>query len=112
MISGLTIKRIKTEIQIILADSEFVASAWGFGSFFRSSKYNDIDVLVVVECDRNVLLNVSNAIRSAFSDLEASVGVSLDLLILTSREFMERPLIEMDRIVLLYSNTVSSPKEI
>lgn len=86
-------------------------SAWGFGSFFRSSTYSDIDVLVVVECERDVLLDVSCTLRLAFDDMKAAMGVSLDLLILTSREFQERPLREMDELVPLYAAIVSSAED-
>jgi hypothetical protein len=59
-----------------------------------------------VECERDVMLDISCTLRFAFDDLKAAMGVPLDLLILTSREFQERPLREMDELVPLYAATV------
>jgi hypothetical protein len=42
-----------------------------------------------------------------FSIIHFAMGVPVDLLILTSREFQERPLREMDELVHLYAATVS-----
>jgi predicted nucleotidyltransferase len=92
----------------MLASHEYVKSAWGFGSFFRSASYSDIDVLVVVECERDVLLATSRTLRFAFGDVKAAMGVPIDLLILTSREFQERPLREMDELAPLYAAALSS----
>jgi len=39
------------------------------------------------------------------------MGPPLDLLILTSREFRERPLLEMDELVPLYAATVSGAED-
>ena len=47
MSTGLTIKKMKTEIQNILSGHHNLFGVYGFGSFFRSTEYNDIDLLLV-----------------------------------------------------------------
>lgn len=90
------------EIGSILTNFECIEGVWGFGSFFRSVIYNDIDLLVVVNCERGALLATSRTLRFAFDEMAAEIGVPLDLLVLTSREFQERPLREMNELVPLY----------
>lgn len=58
-----------------------------------------------------MLLEISCALRLAFGDMDASICAPLDLLILTSREFQERPLREMDELVPLYDITVSGAED-
>jgi hypothetical protein len=56
-------------------------------------------------------LDISRTLRFAFDGVKAAMGVPLDLLILTSREFQERPLPEMDELVPLYAATVSDSED-
>ncbi len=67
--------------------------------------------MVVVDCDRNVLLDITRALRSALSEVNVAMGVPLDLLFLTSREFHERPLREMDELVPLYDTTIPATED-
>jgi predicted nucleotidyltransferase len=73
-----------------------IVGIWGFGSFFRSNNFNDVDILVIVECKNVELLNVTKII---FQTVARELRCSLDVTILTQREFEEQPLREMDQLV-------------
>jgi predicted nucleotidyltransferase len=76
-----------------------IVGIWGFGSFFRSNNFNDVDILVIVECKNVELLNVTKIIRANFQTVARELRCSLDVTILTQREFEEQPLREMDQLV-------------
>ena len=54
-----------------------------------------------------MLLDTSRGLRFAFDHAKAWMDAPLDLLILTTREFHERPLREMNELVPLYAASVS-----
>jgi predicted nucleotidyltransferase len=101
MSTGITIKKIKTEIQSIISDKIDVHAVYGFGSFFRSEDSQDIDILFVVRASCNEPLKVFYEIQKSLLVLEKSLGIKFDLLVLTEEEFRERPLRDMDSIVKL-----------
>ncbi|WP_162527296.1 nucleotidyltransferase domain-containing protein [Sphingomonas solaris] len=92
-------EQIKTAIAESLKSHPSVASAWGFGSFFRGEDYHDIDILVVIEATNGRLLDISRAIRTTLLRIEHTIGTSIDLIILTETEFESRPLRDMDQLV-------------
>lgn len=98
MTFGIITRKIRTAIQSELSNHEHVLSAWGFGSFFRLQSFEDIDVLVVVSCKSSDLPSLSAAIRRGMYVVGIQIGFSIDLLILTSGEFDERPLRDFDQL--------------
>lgn len=102
MTTGLTTRKIRMEIRSILKSHAEIISAWGFGSFFRGERHNDIDVLVVVDCQMSDLLDYSSQLRAAMHKLQGDYQMEIDVLILTMKEFEERPLRDMDQLVSLY----------
>ncbi|WP_431523442.1 nucleotidyltransferase domain-containing protein [Mesorhizobium captivum] len=102
MISGNTTRKIRTEIRSILEGCSSFQSAWGFGSYFRGEAFKDVDILVVVDCERDKLLFLTRQLKAEVLNLERELGMIFDLLILTVREFAQRPLRDMDQMVLLY----------
>jgi predicted nucleotidyltransferase len=105
MTSGTTIKRIKTVIQSTVESAPAVETAWGFGSFFRGTAFNDVDVLIVLKCAPEELADQVRLLRSAFLIAERKLKLQFDLLFLTPEEFSSRPLHDMDQLVLLYPST-------
>lgn len=99
MPSGPTIRRIRTEIRSTLEGRDRIRSVWGFGSFFRQEKFEDIDVLVVVTSFGEQLLSDSKAIRADLFELETRVRIRIDPLVLTASEFESRPLRDMHELV-------------
>lgn len=99
MISGPIIRRIRTEIRSTLEACDRICSVWGFGSFFRQGKFEDIDVLVVVSSNGEQLLSDSKAIRACLLTMERRIGIPIDPLVLTETEFECRPLRDMEEIV-------------
>ncbi|KWV90881.1 hypothetical protein AUC45_05935 [Erythrobacter sp. YT30] len=88
-------------IQYILDQCPSLQSVWGFGSYFRGGLFNDIDILAVVDGDRAGLVKRIHQIRECFMGLDREFGLKFNLLILTIEEFSERPLRDMDQLVLL-----------
>jgi predicted nucleotidyltransferase len=78
-----------------------ITSTWGFGSFFRGERHQDIDVLLVVAVPEDRLLNTARDLRAAPIEVERRIGVPIDPLILPEAEFESRPLRDMDGLVRL-----------
>jgi predicted nucleotidyltransferase len=93
---------MKTEILGILSTIDDVVSVWGFGSFFRGDQQaQDIDLVAVVS-QSDLELDLIWLIRSRFDEIAAKFHLEVDLTILTSSEFAERPLQEMESLVPLF----------
>jgi predicted nucleotidyltransferase len=102
MISGAIISTMTREILCTLSTINDVASVWGFGSFFRGDEgAKDIDLLAVVKRG-NLNLEAIRTIRKQFNQVGNKFGLNVDLTILTCSEFAEKPLREMDELVLLF----------
>jgi predicted nucleotidyltransferase len=72
------------------------------GSYFRGDEYyQDIDLVIVVDCARADLLATGREIRTSFVRLGNKLGITFDLTILTPREFAEKPLRDMGALELL-----------
>ena len=101
MTIGPTINVIRKEIQNIITRLPDVDSAFGFGSFFRSEPYNDIDLLFVLKsnCASNLL--VFYDLQRIVLILEDCYQVRIDFTVLTQREFGEGPLRDMDSLLRL-----------
>ena len=102
MTFGTTIGRTRTEIRSTVETFPSVVSAWGFGSHFRGEAFDDVDVLVILDCSRDAIVRLSNNLRVAFVELGGNLGVKFDLLILTPTEFALRPLRDMDQLTSIY----------
>lgn len=90
------------EILGTLSTIDDVVSVWGFGSFFRGDeRAKDIDLLAVVKRG-NLNLEAIRKIRKQFNKVGHKFGLNVDLTILTCSEFAEKPLREMDELVLLF----------
>ena len=97
---GNTIKQIKTEIQSITAKLHNIHGVYGFGSFFRSEHYNDVDILVVTSPDCKDTLSIFYLINKKLQRIDENLEI--DLTLLTYDEFIEKPLIEIDALTLIY----------
>jgi hypothetical protein len=75
---------------------------YGFGSFFRDDVFNDVDLLFVLTPQTHALLPAFYRIRNALDGVSSELNIKIDLTVLTSSEFMERPLREMDSLVTLF----------
>lgn len=102
MSSGHTISEIKTEIRSIFTSLPEVSSVYGFGSFFRGEQHSDIDVMVVLSCDRQRILHVFDMLRKHIRLLGERLNVRFDLIVLTGDEFAEEPIRDMELLHLIY----------
>lgn len=99
MTSGHIIKKIKTEIQLIHTSNIYLVAVYGFGSFFRSEKAKDCDLLLVVSTDCPNLGLLHAELCNIFLILGDQLSVVFDLTILTEREHQRKPLREHDMLI-------------
>ena len=104
MNTGLTIKKIKTEIQSIFIKQPDIFGVYGFGSFFRSQEYKDIDLLLVSKNNSLSPLNTYYCAKPKLDELSKKIGVEIDITFLTYSEYLGKPLLEMDNLVTIYKN--------
>ena len=104
MSTGLTIKKMKTEIQNILSGHHNLFGVYGFGSFFRSTEYNDIDLLLVSKELSSSPLEDYYAAKRGLDLLSERIGVEIDITFLTYAEFLRKPLMEMDTLAVIIEN--------
>ena len=103
--AGITIKKIETEIRSIAPEVSEVNAVYGFGSFFRSQRYSDIDIIAVASPSCEDYLGTYYAFRTKIESIGVRLSVIFDITFLTAREFEERPLLEMDRLVEVFRRT-------
>lgn len=82
-----------------------VKSVYGIGSFFHKRSFNDLDLVAVVDCRNDELVQHGAQIRGAFRDLSTTLGISVDLTIFTLSEFARGPLRHMSSLVPIYERT-------
>jgi predicted nucleotidyltransferase len=93
---------MKREILSITSICPDIQAVYGFGSFFRAEPYNDIDVLIVLRCNRIHILSAFKRIKAGFDKLGETQNVDFDLLVLTEAEFAEKPLRDMGSLIPIY----------
>jgi predicted nucleotidyltransferase len=94
MITGTTIRKTVTAIQSALADLPDVYAVYGFGSYFRDERHNDIDLLVIACPGCLDSLALFYEVRKRLYILEGPIDITL----LTYGEFLGRPLMEHDSL--------------
>lgn len=104
MNTGTIIKKIKTEIKFITLEFKAIKAIFGFGSFFRNEKYNDIDILIVTDVSDANPLKTYYSYKTIFDDLSLQIGKTIDVTTLNYQEFLDHPLRESDNLTTLYSN--------
>ena len=103
--------RVRAVIAERLRRHSSVLSVWGFGSFFRGERHHDIDVLVVVAVPQDRLLDTAREVRAALTEIEHTIGLPIDVLILTESEFESRPLRNMGELVCIVSANGRTPTD-
>lgn len=105
---GLTIEKIRTEIQLITSSRRDLEAVFGFGSFFRAEQYNDIDLLAVAvpQCESG--LQTYYEVNTALINVGIRLRVRFDITFLTYNEFLEGPLLEMHSLTPLYFRDISA----
>lgn len=101
MSTGPTIKEIKTEIQSTLSGQHNLFGVYGFGSFFRGTEYDDIDLLLVSRKISMSPLEDYYAAKKELEHLSEKFGIEIDITFLTYAEFLRKPLIETDNLVII-----------
>lgn len=79
-----------------------IVGVYGFGSYFRGSEYNDIDILVVSDADCSYLLDTYRYCQALVDCISSEIGITVDITFFTVAEFEEKQLIEMDSLTVLY----------
>lgn len=87
------------EIRLRLQDRSDLFSVFGFGSFFRSASYNDIDILVVVNDNCNLPLQEFYIVKNILSKIEIEYNVLIDITYLSYTEYARKHLLESDSLI-------------
>lgn len=90
------------DIQSLAGNTPEIEEVYGFGSFFRSPNPHDCDLLVIVKSQQKNG-SIHKKLHQLFSSLEKNLNVPIDLVILTSNEFVTMPLMERDCLILIYN---------
>ena len=96
------IRRLKFAIEKTAVKCPAVVGVWGFGSFFRYGRFSDIDLVLVISTKKTELQTQANYAKKIFKHILESWGIRFDIIVLTSAEFRESPLYEMDSLNALY----------
>lgn len=103
MTTGPTRSLIERELQLIASQQVGVQAIYGFGSFFRSNVFSDIDIVLVFTSDCEDTLGVFEAFLERVSLLGQYVNTRFDVTPLTTTEFMRKPLRESDSLVPIFT---------
>lgn len=87
------------EIRHINTSRPELVSIFGFGSFFRTDKPSDCDLLLVVKDDSSDLGKLHAELSMDFFNLGQKMSIHFDLTILTEREHARKPLIEHENLI-------------
>jgi len=77
---------------------------YGFGSFYRGEKFEDIDLLVVASPVCSEHLKVYYDIKYGVDSFARQIACPIDVTFLTYTEFKGAPLLEMDALTLVYES--------
>jgi predicted nucleotidyltransferase len=97
-------KKIKTEIRSRLQGRPNLFGVFGFGSFFRSNNFNDVDLLVVVHDLCDWPLKEFYEIKALLDEIGAKFDVPIDITYLSYTEYTRKPLRESDCLVPIVGN--------
>ena len=89
------------EIRHIHLDRPELVKIFGFGSFFRTDKPSDCDLLLVVKNECYDLGMLHAELSMDFVKLGQKLSIDFDLTILTETEHARKPLIEHDELIRL-----------
>jgi predicted nucleotidyltransferase len=94
---------MKMEIQSVTTELHDIYGVYGFGSFFRGDLYNDIDILIVASPSCEDTLSLFYLIKNKLQKVVPSLYI--DITLLTYSEFLTKPLLEMDTLAEIYTNS-------
>jgi predicted nucleotidyltransferase len=92
-------------IRFIASANRDVAAVYGFGSFLRGGNYNDIDILVVAHPACKDHLAAFYTFLEGLTNYSCYLHVEFHLTFLMYVEYLERPLLEMDNLTILFDQT-------
>ncbi len=102
MTSGPTPAKMKMEIQSLHIDLLEIKAVYGFGSFFREeASFNDIDLLVIISISASKSVDSYYKLKREFDRLAHKFQMTVDLTVLTEKEFRTGPLRDMHQLQLL-----------
>lgn len=86
------------EIRTTLSRLDNIEGVFGFGSFFRSNFYQDIDILVIVQGIGDTVQLLRDT-EGSLREIEQRFGTTIDLIFITAEEARSRPLREWHQLV-------------
>jgi predicted nucleotidyltransferase len=89
---------IRTAIRSITSVEKELEAVYGFGSFFKGKRFNDIDLLAVAVSDNSMPLSTFYKLSSALKSVEVLAKAPVHITLLTSAEYLSRPLRDMNEL--------------
>jgi predicted nucleotidyltransferase len=99
----LTIAEMRMAIQSLPIGQLGVKRIYGFGSFFRSGEFSDVDLVVIVWPVVATSVGSYYLLKNEFERVGRDLCVPIDLTVLTEEEFETRPLRDMHELILLHA---------
>lgn len=96
-------KKITKEIKLCLKDTSEIYGAYGFGSFFRSRTFNDVDILIVIYDEFASSLELFYDIKSKLEKVGFSYSLVIDITYLSHTEHSRKPLRESGSLTKIFS---------
>lgn len=87
-----------------MSEHNNLCGVYGFGSFFRNTNFNDIDLLLMSGKMSPSPLEDYYAAKRKLDLLSQRLGIEFDITFLTYSEFLKKPLLEMDNLVSIIIN--------
>jgi len=103
--TGVFILLTRMVIQFTENNECCIHSVYGFGSFFRQEKYNDIDLLFVLSDQGEGILTACNKINEFCFCLDERFQETIHPLIFTVSEMLSRPLRNMEQLSFISGKT-------
>ena len=85
-----------------------ISRAFGFGSYFRGEKYNDIDLLFLTESKIEELVPILRKLANLADRIEKKTGSVIHFTLLTEAEFHGHPVNDSPELTEIILNQASN----
>lgn len=85
------------------ASNRSVIAIWGFGSYFRTGPFLDVDLLVCLSSVNSKIIIDAIEVKRVLETRFSKIGLLADILVFRPKEVKEKPLREMSKLIPLYS---------
>ncbi len=102
MNTGIIKSEMIKEIRSGFTGKSNIYGVFGFGSFFRSEQYDDVDVLVVAKDGLKDGIKEYDESQAVLDEVGKKNNLPIEMIFLTFEEYESKPLREMDSLTKIY----------